>query len=195
MARGIGWSAKPIAAGQQSPALTATRAFSRLANRDTHDSLCLVAPPRLGDEAAVLPALDLGQVRVGAPVHHHLVHDLVGLLRRVPPRPPHLAHQPHAQRDVHALCAVGQRGWVSAAIPGQPRCTMRRHMFRAHKSAGRCVADTCALPVARCSGPSDGVLPCCSCHMSRGKPGPRAPRTRIISHGNTCHMSRSQAKS
>ncbi len=33
----------------------------------------------LGDQAAVLPALDFGEVGVGTSVHNHLVHDLVRL--------------------------------------------------------------------------------------------------------------------
>ena len=36
----------------------------------------------------------------------YLVHDLVRLLRLALPGPPHLAQQPHAQRDVHTLLQV-----------------------------------------------------------------------------------------
>lgn len=54
----------------------------------------------LGDEAVALPALDLGQVGVGAPVDHDLVQHLHrGLGMAVAPALD-LALQPHAQRDV-----------------------------------------------------------------------------------------------
>ena len=62
----------------------------------------------------MLPALDLGQVRVGASVYHHLIHDLIRLLRHNLPPPPDLAQQPHAQRDVYALQAAHG---ASYAIP------------------------------------------------------------------------------
>lgn len=57
----------------------------------------------LGDEPIMLPALDLGEVGVGAAVDHHLVHHLVCLLRIRLPGSTDLAQQPHAQRDVHPL--------------------------------------------------------------------------------------------
>jgi len=52
-----------------------------------------------------LPALDLGEVGVGATVHHHLVQHLVDVagVGELVAGPDDLAVQPHPQRDVHPL--------------------------------------------------------------------------------------------
>lgn len=61
----------------------------------------------LRDEPPALPALDFGQVGVGASVHHNLVQHFIHITRcrTVLPGPDDLAVQSHAQSDVHPLHA------------------------------------------------------------------------------------------
>ena len=59
--------------------------------------------PNLSDEAALLIALNLSEVRVGPPVHHHLIQHLILLPLHGLAITEHFTEEPHTQCDVHAL--------------------------------------------------------------------------------------------
>lgn len=56
----------------------------------------------LGDESALLIALNLGQVWVGSSVHHYLIQHFILLPLYGLPIPEDFTEQPHPQRDVHS---------------------------------------------------------------------------------------------
>ena len=70
-------------------------------NVNAHNSMNGNSAANLGNEAALLVTLNLGEVRIGPSVYHHLIQHLVLLPLHGLAVTEHLTEQPHAQSDVY----------------------------------------------------------------------------------------------
>ena len=99
----------------------------------------------------MLPALDLGQVRIGPPVHHHLVHHL-------PPRinaPSHFHVLPQLRLLRSRCCRSGSMKAPVACVPEHEECLLLQiscAKLRNSASLGRtwrmCESDLCTVHAA-----------------------------------------------